>query len=71
MSYGEYTDWVKAKEIYQERVKRAINSSNPIKSLDRIREDLQEAYDLTDYSNQQILEFYNNVKQLMLEQEVA
>ena len=71
MSYGEYTSWVKAKEVYQERVIRALNSSNPIKGLDRIREDLQDAYDLKDPKNKQVLDFYNHIKQLMRETEVA
>ena len=71
MSHGEYMKWERAKRIYQERIDRALKSNNPIKSLDRIREDIMEAFDLMDPNNFEILTFYKHVEHLMLEQEVA
>ena len=71
MSFGNYMNWQRAKQIYQERIDRALKSNNPIKSLDRIREDIMEAFDLMDPDNIEILMFYKHVEHLMLEQEVA
>lgn len=71
MSYGEYMEWVKAKKVYEERIERALKSDNPIKALDRIKEDIREAFDLKDPSKSEILAFYKHVEHLMLEQEVA
>lgn len=71
MSYGEYMEWVKAKKVYEERIERALKSDNPIKALDRIKEDIKEAYDLTKPKYAEILKFYKHIEHLMLEQEVA
>lgn len=65
MSFGEFVAWEK-------RLQGILKcSDNRLQRLDRMLQDIKEAYDLPNSRNKQAIELYNKVKNYLLAEEVA